>query len=119
MLGSIIGYWLGRAIPVPPAAAAAPAPPIARFTGPIALAATRAIPVLSEAGIIAAGAARMDFRRVLLIIAPANLAVAFAYAGAGTLLAGVDPALAAICATCLCAAAWAVSLAVRRWRAPV
>lgn len=118
MLGSIAGYWIGRALAGPrehePGEGTANEPAfLAHSTGTLALVATRAIPVLAEVGIIAAGAVQRDFRRVLLAIAPANLAVAFAYASAGRLLADMDPALVAMLATCLCAAALGVSVHAR------
>lgn len=113
MLGTVAGYWLGRAIP---ARALAVAGGGAAPAAPIMLSLTRAIPVLAEAGLIAAGAARMRFSHVLVAVAPANLAVALAYAGAGHVLAGVDPALAAVAGAALCAAAWTLPLIVRRRR---
>lgn len=115
MLGCAAGYGIGRAMAGrrPPGEAAARGGAI----GPAALAATRAVPVLAEAGIIAAGAAGIGFARMLAIVAPANLAVAFAYAAAGRLLAGIDPGLAAVGACLLCAAAWMTGALLRRHRA--
>ena len=118
MLGCVLGYWLGRAIvtPLPDGARPGPephAPRRASHLGPVMLAATRAVPVLAETTIITAGAARMDFGQFLLVTVPANLLVAFAYAGMGSLLAGIDPALAAIAATCLCALAWGIGPLMR------
>lgn len=114
MLGCIAGYGLGRGIAG--VALAPPRPATGRALGPVGLAATRAVPVLAEAGIIAAGAARMRFGTMLLATAPANALVALAYAGAGTLIAGIDAVPGAIAATLLCAAAWGIALWARRLR---
>jgi len=51
--------------------------------GPAALAGARAVPVLAEASVLAAGAVRMPLAPFLVSTALANLAVALAYAGAG------------------------------------
>lgn len=115
MLGCVAGYAIGRGIAAA-SGPASPAPQRERPLGPIALAATRAVPVLAEAGIIAAGAARMRFGTMLLATGPANALVALAYAGAGTLLAGIDAVPGAIAATLLCAAAWGIALWARRRR---
>jgi uncharacterized membrane protein YdjX (TVP38/TMEM64 family) len=112
MLGCVAGYWLGRL--VPSWAVAENSTPALGKTGPLMLAATRAIPVLAETGIIAAGAARMGFGQVMLVTALANLLVALAYAGAGALLATLDPVLVAIVATVGLAMAWGLLLLARR-----
>lgn len=118
MLGCMLGYWLGRA--------AAPAlgtevdatsgRPGRVNAGPLMVVATRAVPILAETGIIAAGAARMRFTTMIAAAAPANLLVALAYAGAGALLAASDPGLVAVLSTIMLAAAWAVILLVCRKR---
>ena len=56
--------------------------------GPLALILARGIPVLAEASVIAAGAARMDWRLFLGSVAVANAVVALAYAGVGALAVG-------------------------------
>lgn len=52
--------------------------------GPLGLVLTRGVPVLAEAGTLAAGAARMPFLRFLVWMSFGNLAVAAAYAGIGS-----------------------------------
>lgn len=56
--------------------------------GPLALILARGVPVLAEASVIAAGAARMDRRLFLISVAAANAVVALAYAGVGALAVG-------------------------------
>jgi 3-dehydroquinate synthase len=51
----------------------------------LALAMLRAVPVLAEASVLAAGAARLKFRPVLLTLVLANLCLALLYAAFGTL----------------------------------
>ena len=53
--------------------------------GAWALVVSRATPVLAEASVVFAGVAGMDWRRFLLLVAPANLAVSFVYAAVGAL----------------------------------
>jgi len=53
--------------------------------GGLALVATRAVPVLAEALVLGAGAARMPLAPFLLLTGAANLAVAVAYAAIGAL----------------------------------
>jgi uncharacterized membrane protein YdjX (TVP38/TMEM64 family) len=116
MLGCVLGYWLGRLVPSLPNSGPDGANPRTRAlgdAGPLMIAATRAVPILAETGIISAGAARMSFGAMLLVTAPANLLVALAYAGAGALLASFDPALVAMLSTILLAAAWGLVLLVR------
>lgn len=110
MLGCVIGYWLGRLLPTRVVASS----PALGKAGPLMLAATRAVPVLAETGIIAAGAARLGFGQVVAVTALANLLVAFAYAGAGALLATLDPVLVAIVSTVGLSLAWGLWLLARR-----
>jgi uncharacterized membrane protein YdjX (TVP38/TMEM64 family) len=115
MIGCVFGYWLGRLIPV---RASPPAPSArngtAQIAGPLALAAARAIPIVAETSVIAAGASRMSFGIVVLTTAMANLLVALAFVGAGALAAWLDPLLAAIGATALLTAVWGLGLLARR-----
>lgn len=115
MLGCVVGYGAGRLIAPPPGARGGAAEHRApNRAGLVMLAATRAIPVLAETGIVAAGAARTGFGRALLVTAPANLLVALAYAGVGKLLVSIDPMLAAILATLIPSAAFGLWLLMRR-----
>lgn len=89
--GCLLGYWLGRS-----AGHAA----MRRIVGPaqteraralfagkggVALVVTRAVPVLAEALVLGAGAARMPLVSFMLLTGAANLAVALAYAAVGAL----------------------------------
>lgn len=56
--------------------------------GPLALILARGVPVLAEASVIAAGAARVDLRLFMVSVAVANAIVALAYAGVGALAVG-------------------------------
>lgn len=90
MLGCFFGHWLGarpghalasRLVGTQQLAALH-----ARFIryGPAILIIARAVPVLAEASVIAAGAARMAWRPFLLTTALANTGVALAWAGLGS-----------------------------------
>ncbi|GGI91305.1 hypothetical protein GCM10007973_29500 [Polymorphobacter multimanifer] len=94
MAGCLLGYWLGarpgRRLAgrvVGGAQVAALQRAFGRF-GPLALVLARGVPVLAEASVIAAGAARLDLRLFLLATAAANVIVALAYAGLGAAAAG-------------------------------
>lgn len=94
MAGCLAGYWLG----------AHPGAMLARrvvgdtglaalrhriaATGPLVVILARGVPVLAEASVIAAGAARMDLAAFLASTALANAGVAMAYAGVGAAAAG-------------------------------
>ncbi len=106
MAGALIGYWLGRqpgralAGRLLGDAALAGLDPRVRPVGPLALLLSRPVPVVAEAVVILAGAARLPWRPFLLAIAPANAALALAWAGLGaTASAGnLTPALVGIIA---------------------
>jgi uncharacterized membrane protein YdjX (TVP38/TMEM64 family) len=89
MAGALIGYWLGRqpgralAGRLIGDAALAGLDPGLRNIGPLALLLSRPVPVVAEAVVILAGAARLRWRPFLLAIVPANAALALAWAGLG------------------------------------
>jgi membrane protein DedA with SNARE-associated domain len=104
MLGSVLGYWIGRR---------AAAPVLARLVSPdqraqlarlsdrfgvSALIVARPVPVLAEASVILAGAARMRMGAFLGANAAANLAVAGTYAVAGSFSASSGSVLLALAA---------------------
>ena len=75
--------------------------------GVIAIAATRAVPVLAEAMAVMAGAGRLRPVPFLLGAGAANLGLALAYAGAGAMSRGeAGPALAFAASVALPAMAW-------------
>jgi membrane protein DedA with SNARE-associated domain len=88
-LGCVIGYALGSsagrvlAVRVVGEAEMVRAHRLFGDIGPAALIVTRAVPVLAEAGALAAGAARMPFWMFLASTSLANAGVAAAYAGVG------------------------------------
>ena len=88
-LGCVAGYALGvsagrlLALRVVGGAELSRAQRLFRSLGPAALIITRAVPVLAEAGTLAAGAARMPLAGFLISTGLANAAVAAAYAGVG------------------------------------
>jgi membrane protein DedA with SNARE-associated domain len=88
-LGCVIGYALGSsagrvlAVRVVGEAEMARAHRLFGDIGPAALIVTRAVPVLAEAGALAAGVARMPFLMFFASTALANAGVAAAYAGVG------------------------------------
>ncbi|WP_152417342.1 VTT domain-containing protein [Sandarakinorhabdus sp. AAP62] len=106
MTGALIGYWLGRqpgralAGRLVGDAALAGLDPRVRPIGPLALLLSRPVPVVAEAVVILAGAARLPWRPFLLAVVPANAALALAWAGLGaTASAGhLMPALVGIIA---------------------
>ncbi len=94
MAGCLLGYWLGarpgRRLAgrvVGGAQVAVLQRAFGRF-GPLVLVLARGVPVLAEASVIAAGAARLDLRLFLPATAAANIVVALAYAGLGAAAAG-------------------------------
>lgn len=88
-LGCVAGYLLGAsagrgvALRVVGGGELARAQRLFASIGPVALIVTRAVPVLAEAGTLAAGAARMPFVPFLASTSVANVGVALAYAGIG------------------------------------
>lgn len=89
MVGALLGYWLGchpgRALAARLLGEAAMAglDPRVRPVGPLALLLSRPVPVVAEAVVILAGAARLPWRPFLLAVVPANGALAIAWAGLG------------------------------------
>jgi uncharacterized membrane protein YdjX (TVP38/TMEM64 family) len=89
MAGALIGYWLGRqpgralADRLMGDAALAGLDPQLRPIGPLALLLSRPVPVVAEAVVIMAGAARLPWQPFLLAVVPANAALALAWAGLG------------------------------------
>jgi len=100
MAGCVFGYWLG----------AHPGRRLARSVvgstqvmalqerfgrlGPLVLVLARAVPVLAEASVVAAGAARLDVRVFLAATATSNVPIALAYAGIGAVAAETGSFLA-------------------------
>lgn len=88
-IGCALGYWLGAsagrgvAMRVVGAGELDRARRLFDNIGPVALIITRAVPVLAEAGTLAAGAAGMPFWMFMLATTVANIGVALAYAGIG------------------------------------
>jgi uncharacterized membrane protein YdjX (TVP38/TMEM64 family) len=95
-LGCLFGYGLGRSagrllmVRLVGEAELARARGLFADAGPVALVVTRAVPVLAEAGLLAAGAARMPIGRFLVSTSLANAAVAIAYALVGAAAAGAQ-----------------------------
>ena len=119
-LGAVIAYALGRGAARDLAPRWFPLPEIERArrivtnAGPLALVLTRAVPVLSEAAALAAGAARMPFGLFLVTVALADAAVALAYAVVGAAAATSGSFLLAFTGlAAIPAVAW---LAWRSWR---
>jgi uncharacterized membrane protein YdjX (TVP38/TMEM64 family) len=89
--GCLLGYWLGRGAGhvamrrVVGPAETERAREMLAGAGAVALVVTRAVPVLAEAMVLGAGAARMPLAPFLLLTGAANLAVALAYAAVGAL----------------------------------
>jgi uncharacterized membrane protein YdjX (TVP38/TMEM64 family) len=92
-LGCLLGYGLGAsagrvlALRLVGKAELARSRTLFSNIGPAALIITRAIPVMAEAGVLAAGAARMPFWPFLLATSVANAGVAAAFAATGALAA--------------------------------
>lgn len=88
-LGALLGYALGasagRVLTIRLVGEGALQRACERFadTGPAALIIARAVPVLAEASVLAAGAARMPLLRFVAATSLANLGVAIAYAATG------------------------------------
>lgn len=87
--GCALGYALGRAgRPVLGRGDLARGEAAARRFGDWAIVACRAVPVLAEASVIVAGAARMPLARFALLCGLSNLAIAAVYGTLGGLAAG-------------------------------
>lgn len=92
-LGCVLGYCLGAsagrvlALRLVGEAELARSRALFADAGAAALIITRAIPVMAEAGVLAAGAARMPFGRFLLATSVANAGVAAAFAATGAIAA--------------------------------
>jgi uncharacterized membrane protein YdjX (TVP38/TMEM64 family) len=88
-LGCVFAYGLGSsagrvlAFPIVGEAELARARRLFTDIGPAALIVTRAVPVLAEAGAMAAGAARMPFWPFMISTSVANAGIAVAYAATG------------------------------------
>lgn len=122
-VGCAIGWGVGRGLG---------RPGLRRFVGPRALArfddlvarhgvgalvVSRAVPVLAEASVIAAGAGRFGFLRTMAWTAGANVVVALVYAGAGELAVATEtPAIALLVALGVPGVAILVSSAASRRR---
>jgi uncharacterized membrane protein YdjX (TVP38/TMEM64 family) len=80
-VGNVVGYWLGRLLPQRYAVELPATPSL------LALFASRPVPVLAEAAVIAAGVARVDFRGVCISAGLGNAlyAALLAWAGAASL----------------------------------
>lgn len=68
--------------------------------GPLVLVLARAVPVLAEASVLAAGAARMPLATFLLTTGLSNIGVALAYAGVGATAAATGSFLLAFIGMC-------------------
>lgn len=94
MAGCVAGYWLGRnpgrhlARRIVGAAQVEALQHRFAVVGPLLLILARGVPVLAEASVVAAGAARLDPVVFLASTAVANAGVALAYAGVGAAAAG-------------------------------
>jgi uncharacterized membrane protein YdjX (TVP38/TMEM64 family) len=87
--------------------------------GPLALVLARGVPVLAEASVIAAGAARMDRRLFFAAVTVANAVVALAHAGVGALAVGTGSFLLVFTGlAAVPALAWALHARLGRRRAP-
>jgi len=124
-VGAVIGYVLGAsagralALRIVGGADMARARAMATRIGPAALILARGVPVLAEASVLAAGAARMPLGRFLLATLTANAAVAAAYAYVGGFASASDSFLTVFaCLAVVPALAWTlwrlVSSRVRR-----
>lgn len=120
-LGCVAGYALGvsagrlLALRVVGEAELSRAGRLFERLGPAALIVTRAVPVLAEAGTLAAGAARMPLPRFMVSTGLANAAVAAAYAGVGAAAASSQSFLILFLGLALIPVlAWMAWLRIRR-----
>lgn len=99
--GALLGYWLGAAGGRPLTRRLVGEPELARASraherwGAWSLIVSRAVPVLAEASVVFAGAARMRVKRFILLTFLSNLGISAAYAAAGAFAAGVESFLLA------------------------
>lgn len=124
MGASLAGYAVGRWAARPLAARMLGADDLARAegladrVGPLALIASRPVPILAEVMAIAAGVAGMGFLRFGVVMALANLGVAMIFAAIGAAAVAQESAdLLMFGAIGLPLAAWLGWQAVDRWRA--
>jgi uncharacterized membrane protein YdjX (TVP38/TMEM64 family) len=110
--GCVLGHAIGARLGRPGLTRVVDAADIERFEafsaryGDAALVIARAVPVLAEASVVMAGAARMPWRRFLVVCSGANLVVSAIYAVLGDLAARTESLeLAAIGALCIPGAA--------------
>ncbi len=119
-LGSAIGYALGRSAGRPAlvrlvgADAVARARTISARMGPAALLVSRGIPVVAEAGLIAAGSASMPLSSFIGSVAIGNAAVAIAYAAAGSAASTGNYALLVAVLVLVPAASWLLWRTLRK-----
>jgi uncharacterized membrane protein YdjX (TVP38/TMEM64 family) len=120
MAGVLFGFWLGRHAGRGLAARWLDPSALAGFDarlrpiGPLVLLVSRPIPVVAETVTILAGAGRLPLSLVLGITAPANAALAFAWAGLGAASDGSNIAPAVVGALIIPAVGLAVWPLVRR-----
>jgi uncharacterized membrane protein YdjX (TVP38/TMEM64 family) len=95
-LGNALGYLLGRLAGAPLVERVVGGDQLARARarvttrpGTTALLVSRPVPVLSEAAVVLAGAARAPVARMALVCGPANVGLAAVYAGLGSGAHGV------------------------------
>lgn len=85
--------------------------------GMLALVLLRAVPVLAETSVIAAGLVKMPFRRFMLITSLSNAGIALVYAGVGEYLHVQTSFIAALAASiAVPAAAWGLAVFFKRLR---
>lgn len=117
MIGSAVGFAIGRHVGLPILARTSGAAdlPKAGRAQVVALVATRAVPVLSEAMTVTAGATQMSTKVFWAASALANLGVAATYAALGAMAATTNTFLAVFAASVLVpAAAWGLYRLTRR-----
>lgn len=119
-LGSATGYMLGRSAGRPLLMRIVGADAVDRaralFTrmGPAALLVSRGIPVLAEAGLIAAGSASMPLASFVGSVTIGNAAVAIAYAAAGSAASTGNYALLVAVLTLVPVASWSLWRALKK-----
>ncbi|MFA6115193.1 MAG: VTT domain-containing protein [Sphingomonas sp.] len=119
-LGSAIGYALGRGAGRPALVRLVGADAVDRARalfariGPAALLVSRGIPVVAEAGLIAAGSASMPLASFIGSVALGNAVVAIAYAVAGSAASTGNYALLVAVLVLVPATSWLVWRALKR-----
>lgn len=89
MAGAILGFWIGRRPGRALASRLVGKAELGRFgpslrpVGPLALLVSRPVPVVAEAVVIFAGTTLLPWRTFLIVMIPANAALAVAWAGLG------------------------------------